>query len=69
MMAFLFEKVPALKDVWMERLHDLDWIALPSKIKRRISRIVRVGMKLQDGNSSPQLGYHGRSGCTTTWPS
>jgi hypothetical protein len=66
MMASLFEKVPALKDIWMDHLRDLDWIVLLFKIKIRISRIVRVGSTLKDGNSSPQLGHHGWSGCTIT---
>jgi hypothetical protein len=52
-MASLFEKVPALKDVWIDHLRDMDWIALSFKIKIRITRIVRVGMTLQDGISSP----------------
>jgi hypothetical protein len=46
MMASLFEKVPALKNVWMDHLRDLDWIVLPFKMKIRMLSIVRLGLNL-----------------------
>ena len=46
MIASLFERVPTLKDIWMDHLRDLDWIALPFKMKIRVSRIARRNMGL-----------------------